>query len=135
MFEIIHSVDAELTWRFSDNELDLISCETVYPNSAFFLNSDYIKPLVDKYSYVGSDTTKLKAQCVVAKQLFFRKHMRKVRRRFEGLGWHEMWKIVCISRPDKFRNFDTNSASVLGTSRAHVFNHETCEKLPAYFNG
>ena len=70
MFEIIDSVDAELTWRFSDNELDLISCETFYPNSAFFLNSDYIKPLVDKYSYVEIDTTKLKAQCVVAKQLF-----------------------------------------------------------------
>ena len=56
MFEIIDSVDAELARRFSDNEPDLIACETVNPTSALFLNSDRMKPLVDKYSYIGIDS-------------------------------------------------------------------------------
>ena len=72
MFEIIDSVDAELARRFSDNESHLIACETVNQTSALFLDSDRMKPLVDKYAYtsIGIDTTNLKAQCVVTKELF-----------------------------------------------------------------
>jgi hypothetical protein len=70
MFDIVDNMKEELSRRFGDIEPLLVSCDTVNPKSPLFLDFDAMRPLAEAFAYLGIDREKLKAQAIVAKNMF-----------------------------------------------------------------
>ena len=69
MFEILDCMQVELSCSFCVVE-PLLGCDSVNPKKTLFLYFDAMKPLAEAYAYLSINANNLKAQAVVAKNMF-----------------------------------------------------------------
>lgn len=70
MYAVIDRMIAELDRRFTDNEVQLAACDTIFPGSPNFLNFELMAPLAKQFGpNLSIDSDKLKPQIAVISEM------------------------------------------------------------------